>query len=682
MSPEQATGDRQLDARSDLYSLAAVLYEMLTGEPPMTGPTVQAVIAKLLTEMPTRIRTVRGTVPEGVDNAVTKALAKVPADRYATAGDFAKALELTRSTGTLTQPPAAGTPVLKYAAMAGGVVVLAAAVAFGLRGGGGGGSTGLVALRERTQVTFTGKVAAPSLSQDGKQIAYWVKDCQGASCKFAVEVQDVGSTSARRVLEGATSGFYVEWSPDRRNLIAYGTVNGRYGAFLLSVNGGEPRLLTAGAATFYAGGDSLLVGQSGPDSTFTVWVTSLDGEKHDSFQVAGPGESLGSLVAIPGSTRIVAQIIQGRGALWQVVERNGKVLDRLVNSCTCGGVASHDAIWMTRAGPTVAEAVVRVAVDPSSGRFGSRQDTVYTGRFSNVSVTADEAQFLVDDGSYTFSVLSLGFDDMMRGRFPSGAPLLQATTPVAANVSPDGGRLLLRRTLPAANGTSEPRFAVTAVTGGPETPLTLPGSVVAMSWRDSVTVHAASNTPGGLKLQLLDVRSNTARDAFELPDSTIRAAVPLPDGWAWIPARSDRIIVERNGKRHEIAKPDWASNITGLDASPDGTKLLYTVWGAATEDTLRVEEVPTAGGPATVLASMFAERGYARWLGDGSALFVVWIEAESVALFRLRGPGTPESIGTVPHSVGSVSVSDDLKRATLGWRDYQGDAWMYRVAKP
>ncbi len=97
MSPEQATGGRELDARSDLYSLAAVVYEMLAGEPPHSGPTVQAIIAKLMTERPTRIRTVRETVPEGIDAAVAKALAKVPADRYANAGEFAAAL---------TAPPA------------------------------------------------------------------------------------------------------------------------------------------------------------------------------------------------------------------------------------------------------------------------------------------------------------------------------------------------------------------------------------------------------------------------------------------------------------------------------------------------------------------------------------------------------------------------------------------------
>jgi TolB-like protein/Tfp pilus assembly protein PilF len=92
MSPEQAAGGRELDARSDVYSLAAVVYEMLAGEPPHTGPTAQAVIAKLLTERPTRIRTLRDTVPAGMDTAVAKALAKVPADRFGGAAEFAAAL--------------------------------------------------------------------------------------------------------------------------------------------------------------------------------------------------------------------------------------------------------------------------------------------------------------------------------------------------------------------------------------------------------------------------------------------------------------------------------------------------------------------------------------------------------------------------------------------------------------
>ena len=92
MSPEQATGDLRLDARSDVYSLAAVLYEMLAGEPPHTGPTAQAIIAKLLTEPPMRLSVVRGDVPAGIDAALARALAKPPAERFASAAGFAEAL--------------------------------------------------------------------------------------------------------------------------------------------------------------------------------------------------------------------------------------------------------------------------------------------------------------------------------------------------------------------------------------------------------------------------------------------------------------------------------------------------------------------------------------------------------------------------------------------------------------
>ena len=93
MSPEQALGQRELDARSDLFSVACVLYEMLVGEPPHTGPTAQAIIARRVSEAVPSARSMRDTVPPALDAVLRRALAKVPADRFATASEFADALK-------------------------------------------------------------------------------------------------------------------------------------------------------------------------------------------------------------------------------------------------------------------------------------------------------------------------------------------------------------------------------------------------------------------------------------------------------------------------------------------------------------------------------------------------------------------------------------------------------------
>ncbi|MBL0169858.1 MAG: serine/threonine protein kinase [Gemmatimonadaceae bacterium] len=92
MSPEQAMGERHIDARADIYALGAVTYEMLTGDAPFTGSSVQAIVARVLTEKPQSISTVRDTVPFGAEQAVLRALSKLPADRFASTTEFVAAL--------------------------------------------------------------------------------------------------------------------------------------------------------------------------------------------------------------------------------------------------------------------------------------------------------------------------------------------------------------------------------------------------------------------------------------------------------------------------------------------------------------------------------------------------------------------------------------------------------------
>ena len=109
MSPEQAAGDRGLDTRSDVYALGTVVYEMLAGESPFTGPSQQAIIAKMLSTDAPSVRVLRPGIPAEMDAVLARALARVPADRWSSAGDFARALE-TAERASHTAPAVAASP--------------------------------------------------------------------------------------------------------------------------------------------------------------------------------------------------------------------------------------------------------------------------------------------------------------------------------------------------------------------------------------------------------------------------------------------------------------------------------------------------------------------------------------------------------------------------------------------
>ncbi len=104
MSPEQAAGERELDARSDVYTLATVLYEALAGEPPFAGATAQTIAAKRMSGAVPSVRWARPSVPEGVDLAIRRALAPLPVDRFSSAADFATALEVDETAAVTTAP--------------------------------------------------------------------------------------------------------------------------------------------------------------------------------------------------------------------------------------------------------------------------------------------------------------------------------------------------------------------------------------------------------------------------------------------------------------------------------------------------------------------------------------------------------------------------------------------------
>jgi Tol biopolymer transport system component len=211
MSPEQATGDRQLDARSDEYALAAVLYEMLAGEPPVTGPTAHAIVAKLLTERPTRLRNVRDTIPEHVEEAVARALARTPADRFESAGAFAEAL------GKPVSGPRRAAAFSWRAVGLGAAAMLLLALL--VLAGYWATHRGLpeVAIGRSAQLTAApGLEIQPAISPDGKLVAYAAGNAQ----RMRVYIRPVGGGRTLPLTDDSTAvETEPRWSPDGSKLL-------------------------------------------------------------------------------------------------------------------------------------------------------------------------------------------------------------------------------------------------------------------------------------------------------------------------------------------------------------------------------------------------------------------------------------------------------------------------------
>jgi hypothetical protein len=681
MSPEQATGDRGIDARSDVYSLAAVLYETLAGEPPVSGGSVQSLIAKLMTETPTRLRVLRDSVSPQLDAAVARALSKTPADRYVSAGEFVRATE---STGTRREAWTAS-PIGRRRLAIGAVAAaaLAGMLWFGTSQRSAAAASRPAVLGPKTQLTTTGAVLYPAISADGKQLAYVTRQCKPTGCGLSIVVQDVGGSTTRTILENSSAVYGLEWSPDRRNLIFTGTIGPRTGAYLVSALGGAPRFLSGSTATFWAGGDSLLLGpEFRPDSIFHVGVAGLDGVPRDSVRVVGPGQALSAISVVPGTGWILTLVVQRPRGLWQVVDRSGRVADRVINDCACGGFGTADAVWLHREDDTPDHAVVRIAIDRATGKLATRQDTMALGLFTAFSLTSDGGTMVIDQGSYDHGVFALPLDSVLAGRFAEERRIARASNQVIGSLSPDGARVLARRAVPTVRGAVDYRFTVMPYAGGDETPIGPARSAVRAAWSDSVHVAIAErSTTGNLELSEVDVRTGAPRNRLAIPDSGVRDFVALPTGWAWIPNSSDRYVVVEGGRRREFPKPAWLSGTAHLVADPAHRRLLYTGWSGAGGDSVSLGVLSLVDGTHTRWDTRIGGTGRIALVDDHEALFLVSEGRDSWSIFAVDGPGRVRRLGTIPRPVSSLTLSRDGRRVVANVRDYRADAWMSKVIR-
>ena len=285
MSPEQAMGERVIDARSDVYALGAMTYEMLTGDPPFTGSSVQSIVAKVLADRPAPIRTTRDTVSQALEYSVLTALAKLPADRYATAAQFADALLSTTTpfpapsfgvmsgpsrsgwrqsamvataalavvaplawwVGRVTPPPAESWTAFAQLTDASGVETSPALSPDGESFAYASNARGtwdiyVQRVGGRNPVLVAGDTAAdeswPAYSADGKQLAF-------ARRGDGIWVMGATGESAHRI---TSFGTMPSWSPDGKRLVFGGedfespyNVNTRGELWTVAATGGAPQ---------------------------------------------------------------------------------------------------------------------------------------------------------------------------------------------------------------------------------------------------------------------------------------------------------------------------------------------------------------------------------------------------------------------------------------------------------
>lgn len=305
MSPEQAAGEQDITPRSDLYSLGAVLYEMLSGDPPHTGPSSQAVLSRILTEEPRPIDDARRSVPPHVAGVVRRALEKLPADRFGSGEELARALsdptfrwprEPTRSLAARLVPLAG------YAVAA----VMAAFAAWGWLRSPGSDAAGpvsrlVVPLAEDQRLSVAGGGAFPfDLSRDGRSIVYRAQ--KGGDNRLFL--RDLDSFDARE-LAGTDEARQPFFSPDGRWVGFFAERELRR----VSVDGGAPLTITGvGAEPFgasWGSGGRILFSLRG-DGLYSVPETGGKAEGIElapvNAPVGGEADSAAALVSA-GSPR-------------------------------------------------------------------------------------------------------------------------------------------------------------------------------------------------------------------------------------------------------------------------------------------------------------------------------------------------------------------------------------------
>ena len=651
MSPEQIAGEKDLDARSDVYALACLLYEMLAGQPPFTGATPESLLHQHLVANPPPVTQMRPTVPAAVAATLQRALLKAPADRFASVSQFADALARSGTT-TGTAPEArAGTARRRWLVAAGAVALVAAGVAAVMLMARRAPPT--IQLGRRAAVTLDpGLELDPALSPDGRLIAY--TDGRGV-----LTVRQTDGGSPVQVIRGAdVRGRWPAWLPDGQRVVY---VSPR-GIEVVAALGGAPRLLVAEPRM--ERGVTVA-----PDGRTIAFVS------HDSL-LAAPLDG--------GPRRLVARGYEMHSPSWSpdgkwIAFVQGNI--QFIKMSDLGNSA-HSGIWLT----------------PATGGTPRRVTDERSLHASPAWAAAGSLLFVSDqDGGRDAYALAISSDGSPRG---DAVRITTGLNPHAVAVSMNGGRLAYSAFTETSNAWSLPIPATGSVsvsTAVPETRgnqlienigVTHDGAWLGYSVDQGGTSQVYRLRRGVKDAEPQQVTSDTAASYWVAwsPDGKEIAfhrfhgerrqiyvtpveggvAVPVTDGTEderspeWSPDGRRLMLLASWGTRAAVhvvtrtadgrwSKPRVVPVVIGGDTiaagladwSPDGR---FMACGCGEGG---IVVAPVDGGPARRLASSFSSAGWAfpQWSADGRTVFHVAEDSgRAVAIVGVPVDGGPARV--------------------------------------
>ena len=642
MSPEQAAGERQLDGRTDIYALGCLAYEMLAGVPPHTGPTAQAVIADTMTAEPRPLGVLRRSVPTHVESAIHRALEKVPADRFASASQFAGALAAAGPAGRARGgAPAARTLVLGAATLALGL--LAGWVLFGrARVASTPGRRWSLLLPATAPIALTGPgplgtwQSALALSPDGAVLAYVAP--QDATTR--VVVRRLGEDTSV-VLAGTDGAYHPFFSPD-------GTWIGFFSGNELrkvAAAGGSPATLLKvdrPVGAVWASRDSILLMEN--EGFNMRWVPTSGGGSDSTIALT---TQFGTPDLLPGGRWAVGQLSSGQlavlslddGRLQAITRRGVLPLDSVKQADLLLGaspkwVPGGHLVFGTGDGVLMAlpfdGARRRVLGEPATVLAGVRIEEGFG--YTEYALAQDGSLIFVPGANQNYGRMAWvnrnGTLDTMP--FPRGSY-------TQLRLSPDGRRLAVQRRDPLVSG----EVVVLELATGQRQRMAVEGNY---------RTFPASWTPSGNELLIglwdpIQFLNHGARmytlsgvPLFDLPVRGVSYMTIAPNSkdFAFSDWRTGELFLRAlrgDTSRTRIPGRGFASSF-----SPDGHWLAY----GSTDGGVAVSPVPPTGAVYQVAERgqqpLWSPRGDRLVFRDGRRFFEVVVSTSTKGGFRVGPP--------------------------------------------